>query len=56
MEKFYLVEQTITVSLEVANKYYILECGSVDKWKWYNASLGDYLDSAATGLNFKALA
>lgn len=63
LEKIYLVkEKQLLHLLEIANRYYALECGGVDNWESYGASLGDYLANAAidigyTGeLNFKTLA
>ena len=45
MEKYYIIEEKNLIELLTAyNKAIALECGGVDNWEWYGASIRDYID------------
>ena len=45
MEKYYIIEEKELIKLLTTyNKAIALECGGVDNWEWYGASIRDYID------------
>ena len=45
MEKYYIIEEKNLIELLTAyNKAIALECGGVDNWEWYGASIRDYIN------------